>query len=260
MALPHPAHLYQLPTCSNFLSLSDLPPALAVSILGDSCHAATSSSPPAVAQVVGPMLKFLSIISLLPLTVKTLSPPFPSWHMLLGVPGLRSALLCPPQNQRRLVFSCQLGAMGRFPSAACAGLPSPACTPRVRGAWPGGLQQGMVLGDFRSYQWGPVLCLSTHAEGSWRSRDGRRGILGTGPRREEVREGMGGNWQGKAPREGLCPSGGWRPALGVGGLVGAGLDDGDDAGGGHLGRGPMGSHSAGEALQGLVLATEGVEL
>lgn len=163
MALPHPAHLYQLPTCSDFLSLSDLPPALAVSILGDSCHAAISSPPPAVAQVVGPMLKFLSIISLLPLTLKTLSPPFPSWHTLLGVPGLRSALLCPPQNQRRLVFSCQLGAMGRFPSAACAGLPSPACTPRVRGAWPGGLQQGMVLGDFRSYQWGPVLCLSTHA-------------------------------------------------------------------------------------------------
>lgn len=65
---------------------------------------------------------------------------------------------------------------------------------------------------------------------------------------------------GKAPRRGLCPAGGRRPALGVGGLVGARLDNGDDAGGGHLGVGPVGSHGAGKALQGLILATEGVKL
>lgn len=54
---------------------------------------------------------------------------------------------------------------------------------------------------------GPVLSASTHIAaslptwGSWRSRDGRKRILGTGPDREEVGEGLEGNSWGRHPGE-----------------------------------------------------------
>lgn len=55
------------------------------------------------------------------------------------------------------MFSCQLGAMECFPTAACVGLPSPACTPHSKEclAWGDAAGDGAVLEV--SGLWGPPV-------------------------------------------------------------------------------------------------------
>lgn len=150
----------------------------------------------------------LSIVSLLPLAAKPLSP-FPS---LAHAPGsvwpTLSSPVPSPQKGGTWCFPASLepsDASPLLPAQAHPLLPAP---PMVRGSQPGGLQQRTGLGQrgggHGGHRWGPVLHPSTHTaaalptQRSWRSRDGRRRISGTGPGGKEVREGIHG---------GRCPGG-----------------------------------------------------
>lgn len=192
--LSHSIHPYQASTCSHFISPSGLPTFpchLHPQRFQTCCHLPPcfSCGPGCVPNADTP------VSCLLPLHCKTsLSLLFSLWHVLLGLPGPHSALPWPLTKERHLTFSYQLGAAGCFPTAACVGLLSLVGTPK-RGGGCGG------------HQGGPVLHPSTHLAaalptwGSWSSRDGRRRVLGTGPDREEVGEGLGGNSWGRRPGE-----------------------------------------------------------
>lgn len=98
-----------------------------------------------------------------------------------------------------------------LPTAACMGSPSPACTPLSQGVHnQGGCSRGWSWAGGKGAVWATAGVLSsnpsTHAVaalptwGSWRSRDKRKKILGTGPIWKEVREVMGNNSCGKTPQ------------------------------------------------------------
>lgn len=214
---PHPAHPYQAPTCTHFLSPSDLPSSLTISIP----RAPAMLPPPSLLQLwsklQGQCQPPLSIVSLLPVAAKPLSP-FPS---LAHAPGSAwptlSSPMPSPKKSSTWCFPASLEPWDASPLLPVQARPLLPAPPRVRGAWPGGLQQGTRLGrrgvGCGGHQWGPVLRPSTHAAAalpvrrSWRSRDGRRRISGTGPGGKEVREGTGRDSWGKAPRQGRARPG-----------------------------------------------------
>jgi len=104
--------------------------------------------PPPLLQAVGPMLAPLTIASLPPITAKPLPPPSTPWHTLLGVPGLRSALPCPSPERGAGCFPASLEPWDASPPLPGQAHPLLPASPRARGAWPGGLQQGTGL-DWR---------------------------------------------------------------------------------------------------------------
>lgn len=192
--LQAPTHT-QAPTCSHFLSPSDLPPSLATSI-------------PAHGADPGPSHLFFSICPSLPNSLSLSLSPFPSPARAPGsaIP-VRSALPLPPplpKKKKKGAFSCQFGAVGRSPASSRLGSSPPARTQRGEGCrdrggcsrgWHCGVPPG--FGSHRRLQggppWGPAhpstrVVAAPHPQESCPGKRGR--ILGPCPSRGEVREGL----------------------------------------------------------------------
>lgn len=147
----------QAPTCSHFLSPSDLPPSLATSI-------------PSHGADPGPSHLFFHLLIAAKLSpFLSLSPHFPPRHVLLGAPALRSAFPLPPPPPKKKGYGIFLPAWSRgtFPCLQPPGL-IPSCThPPGRGVpGQGGCSRGWhcgVVPGFGSHRclhggppWGPA--------------------------------------------------------------------------------------------------------
>lgn len=135
-ALSHPAHHYQAPTCSYFLSHSDLSPSLTTSIPRDSNHAAAFPLAPAMVQVLGPML--ISILHPIPSTPCSLL----SFPILAHTPGSAwptlSSPIPSPKKRGAWCFPASLelwDASPLLPAQAHPLLPVPSRVERAAGAW-----------------------------------------------------------------------------------------------------------------------------